>query len=241
MAAHENWAQYYDFVYETSFGRIYSWLTDITIDEIKKIIGKDKCIIDYGAGTGRLTLPLIKSGFKTIAVEKSSEMLKVLQDKAADLNLNAPVFNCSIKDYDGEKADMALCIFTVLSYIITKEELESAIKNIFNHLNKGGYVFFDLPNDVFFQQTAPFQINKYNLNRTISLTPTDTENVYAYSEKCSGVFNNKDFEYQDSFPIRHWSNYELEEILNQIGFVGTNRSFDEFDESDASYKLYQKK
>lgn len=42
---------------------------------------KDKNILDVGAGTGRISIPLEQAGAKVVALDVSSEMLKVLSRK----------------------------------------------------------------------------------------------------------------------------------------------------------------
>jgi len=52
---HDNWATYYDFVYEKTFGSLYSNLTFETLKAINQIL-VNGTILDLGAGTGRLVV-----------------------------------------------------------------------------------------------------------------------------------------------------------------------------------------
>lgn len=54
---HDNWGTYYDFVYEQTFGSFYNNLTTETLNVINQILPKGT-ILDFGAGTGRLSFPL---------------------------------------------------------------------------------------------------------------------------------------------------------------------------------------
>ena len=45
---HDNWGEYYDFVYEQTFGGYYDALTEETLNVIKQIL-PDATIIDFGA------------------------------------------------------------------------------------------------------------------------------------------------------------------------------------------------
>ena len=143
---HDNWATFYDFVYEKTFGDFYNNLTVQTLKAIKDILPNGK-IIDYGAGTGRLTIPLKTDGYNTIAVEKSLGMVEELKNKCKVLNLDLPIHNCTISEYNSANADMALALFTVLSYSINEDQLTSSINNICKHLSPNAFFFFDLPID----------------------------------------------------------------------------------------------
>jgi hypothetical protein len=54
--AHDNWGSLYDYVYEQTYGDFYRDLTVETLDQINQILSSGT-IIDYGAGTGRLSIP----------------------------------------------------------------------------------------------------------------------------------------------------------------------------------------
>lgn len=146
---HDNWGTYYDFIYEQTFGSFYNNLTIETLNVINQILPKGT-ILDYGAGTGWLSFPLTEQGCQLIAVEKSIGMVNEFKRKSEGLNQNIEIHNCSISEYKNGKADLALALFTVLSYSITEDELAKNIENICKHIDTDGHFFFDLPNMVFF-------------------------------------------------------------------------------------------
>ena len=82
---HDSWASVYDEAYQKSFGGIYSSLTDLTLDFVQTNTRSGASILDVGAGTGRLSIPLSEFGFTVVAVDASSQMLRVLTQK--DLNV----------------------------------------------------------------------------------------------------------------------------------------------------------
>ena len=166
---HDNWATYYDFVYEQTFGSLYNNLTTETINTINEIL-PNGTIIDFGAGTGRLSFPLIEQGYSVIAVEKSKGMVNEFKRKANNCNFDVKIHKCSISDYENGKANLAITLFTVLSYSISEDELSKNIKNICKHINSNGYFFFDLPNAVFFNTGRLINIQTANLNRVAELT-----------------------------------------------------------------------
>ncbi len=235
---HDNWAKYYDFVYERTFGNLYCNLTQLTIEKISELFSEG-IIIDYGAGTGRLTIPLKQKGYSIIAVEKSSRMIHELENKVSFHNLEIPLFNCSISEYADEEADFALALFTVLSYSTSEEELIKCIENISKHLKPNGFFFFDLPNLIFFANEVLLNKTEQDFKRYVTLSRTENE-VYTYNEECSGIFNGVPFSYEDSFSIKYWDISTIEAILNKNGLFDTQKEFPEFHGTGSTYKLYQK-
>jgi SAM-dependent methyltransferase len=235
---HDNWATFYDFVYEKSFGNHYNILTTENIKVINDILSNGT-IIDFGAGTGRLTIPLKNQDYEIIAVEKSSGMIEELKKKSFISKLEIPIFNCSISDYENGKADLALALFTVLSYSVTENELSKNIKNISKHLKPNGHFFFDLPSMQFFNlMELPF-IQSSECRRSVKLNNVEDQ-IYSYKEKCSGIFNGELFNYEDEFKIRYWTLGTLDKLLLENGFIDTLKSFPQFDSTGSTYKLYKK-
>jgi SAM-dependent methyltransferase len=236
---HDIWGAYYDFVYEQTFGGYYHALTAETVSVIKQIL-PDATIIDFGAGTGRLAIPLAENGHKVVAVEKSAGMVNEFKRKLSSGNAEIEIHNCSISEYDGVNADLAIALFTVLSYSISEEELTNNLQAICNSVSSGGYFFFDLPSTLFFQGGRIIQKESANLNRVVEIAATDQLDIYTYHEFCSGVFNGKDFNYEDEFKIRYWKISEIERILNKKGFIDTLQTFPQFNSTGSIYKLFKK-
>jgi len=74
---HSTWAKYYDEVNRECFGIYYDQLTELTLSTINSI-GDNLSIVDFGAGTGRLSIPLSRN-HRVTAVEPSASMLQQLQ------------------------------------------------------------------------------------------------------------------------------------------------------------------
>lgn len=236
---HDNWGVYYDFVYEQTFGNLYNQLTIETLNVINQILPKG-LILDFGAGTSRLSFPLSNLGYKVIAVEKSVGMVDEFKRKSAGQIPDIEIHHCSISEYENGKADIAIALFTVLSYSITEDELCKNIENICKHINPNGYFFFDLPRTVFFNDGQLININTNNFRRLVELTNINESDIYTYREQCSGIFNGKEFSYEDEFRIRYWEISTLNKLLNECSFIDTLKSFPQFDSTGSTYKLYKR-
>jgi SAM-dependent methyltransferase len=237
--AHDNWGSLYDYVYEQTYGDFYRFLTVETLDQINQILSSGT-IIDYGAGTGRLSIPLSNQDYKVIAVEKSIGMIDELRRKLYGLQHEIELHHCSVSEYKNGNADLAIALFTVFSYSITEEELSTNIKNIGKHLKPEGYFFFDLPNPIFFTSGRLINVQLPMLNRQVELITNDERDVYTYREQCSGIFNENEFSYSDEFKIRYWDMGTLDKLLEENGLRDTLKSFPQFNSTGSTYKLYQK-
>ncbi len=167
-------------------------------------------------------------------------MVEEFKRKAANYKLEVKIHNCSISDYQNGKADLAIALFTVLSYSITEDELSRNIMTICQHIDSNGYFFFDLPNTVFFNSGRLTNIETENFKRSVELTKTNENDVYIYKEICSGIYNEKPFNYHDEFRIRYWSLKTLDKLLSENGFKDTHKTFPQFNSTGSTYKLYQR-
>ncbi|HOX75965.1 MAG TPA: class I SAM-dependent methyltransferase [Bacteroidales bacterium] len=237
---HDNWAECYDYVYERTYGALYGHFTSTSIMTVNGFLHPGmNSILDYGAGTGRLSVPLAQAGHDLIAVEQSLPMLKMLKQKALDLTLTIQTENCKIQEYKGRSADIALCVFTVLNYTVAESEMVKIFGNIHKHLKDNGFLFFDLADLVFFQQGVLFNINKPDFRRFVEIL-SDRGNNYTYHERSSCIKDGKTCNYEDSFPLRYWTHTEVDEMLSKAGFLRVNQSFPEFNGTGSTYHLYRK-
>ena len=78
---HDSWAETYDVAYEKPFGGFYESLTTATLELVLGTILPPVRIVDFGAGTGRLSIPLAGHGFQMDAVDPSVGMLDQLRAK----------------------------------------------------------------------------------------------------------------------------------------------------------------
>jgi SAM-dependent methyltransferase len=235
---HDNWANCYDYVYENSYGPYYKSFTDQTIAIIHGVL-KSGAILDFGAGTGRLTLPLTEKGYTVHSADPSTPMLDVLVTKMNASGRTPSTYVCPIDGYNGPKGDLALAAFTVMNYITAETIMENSIRNISEHLNSGGYFFFDLAGPAYFTGHYSGLVNKPNLNRRISITNTASQHIFKYEEEttCSG--NGFDCSYTDSFCLRQWLRTEIDDMLHKYGLKFV-QAFDELNATGAQYLLYRK-
>ena len=235
---HDHSANYYDFVYERRYGKRYQELTRNNIKKIQEFAPNGK-ILDFGAGTGRISIPLAKEGYKVTSVDCSSEMLKVLRSKAKIQNLNIDTYS-ELSEIVSKDFDMAISVFTVLAYITDKEELKKVFNQIYNSLKPGGVYMFDLERragyDQYLRTPNGIVIHQPNDLVTVKLKD-DNLNLVDYYEESNGVLlNGIPFNYRESFTIKFWTIEEICSIIKQIGFTEIER----FLESNTEYFIVKK-
>ena len=146
---HDSWADIYDEAYIQSFGSIYSELTKTSLNIIQKNTKPGAEILDIGAGTGRLSIPLMKLGYSLSAVDASKNMLEVLKRKDTEQAIDT--IHCSIQNLDlNRNFEAVLCIFSVFCYLLDEKDLRAAIQSIVNHTHREGFVLIDVPSKTLF-------------------------------------------------------------------------------------------
>src|SRR5438034_11730369 len=99
---HASWAHCYDFAYENSHGALYQSLTDLTLSTIRELRQPPCSLVDFGAGTGRLAIPLAQSGYAVTAAQRCREMVGSLLSKVAADGLRIQPRVERIHDFDGQ-------------------------------------------------------------------------------------------------------------------------------------------
>ena len=114
-----SWAWVYDEVYEKSFGNFYTNLTKQTLSVVDGLLAPGSSILDVGAGTGRLAIPLSERGYSITAIDASNYMLDVLRSKdpASRIHtVHSRLQELALKD----QFDFVCCVFSVFCYMMLK-------------------------------------------------------------------------------------------------------------------------
>ncbi|MFM2319807.1 MAG: hypothetical protein RLZZ215_2428 [Pseudomonadota bacterium] len=234
---HASWAEVYDLAYEQSFGCFYTNLTYKTLEVITEVITTDKKIIDFGAGTGRLSIPLAEKGFEVTSVEPCLAMLEQLEQKKQP-TMKLKTVCSTMQDYKGqEQFDFAMCVFTVLIYLLDEQSLKKALIAAYDALKPNGLLFLDIPSVNLFNSysriTEQFERNVLILKQE--------NNLYLYLEDfILNHSNNEKTRYQDEFFIKHWEADLVDKLLVEIGFLHEADLTEYFIGSGSHYWLMRK-
>ena len=228
---HRSWAKHYDEVNRRCFGEYYDQLTKQTLQQIGTL-GKKLRIADFGAGTGRLSIPLSELGHDVTAIEPSKAMLEQLLAKNADGRVQT--HNASLSAYTGPGGhDLALAVFTVIAYILTPEELTASFANAAKSLKPDGAFLIDVPRSVLFRDN---HVRTDGMTRDITFTPLGN-NLYTYEESTELMTGDGLVNYKDSFTLRHWATNEVTAALAEAGLTVTEDWSARFPMAGAGYWL----
>ena len=234
---HASWAKYYDKTYQNSFGIFYDELTEVTLECVKGIQCSPARILDFGAGTGRLAVPLAKVGYTVVAMDPCAEMLAVLNSKASGENLAIETVCCRMQDKDAlshfQSFDLALCVFTVLLYLLDEDSLKSSMQSAAHALGPGGHLLIDIPYKQIFQS---YSREQSDFVRDVTITPIG-DSIYEYDEKTRLLVDGAWVDYADRFQIRFWEKSQIIAALSGAGFVIEKNMSKHFAGAGAEYLL----
>ena len=245
LKPHATWASVYDEIYELQFGNQYLSLTEETVKFInsKKANSQNFSIIDFGAGTGRTTIPLLQTKSLVTAVEPCQEMLDILLSKAKNQNLlerlttiQSTASEADLADsFNTKRHDVATCIFTVIAYILTDVELKSSFQNFAASLKPGGHLLIDIPSRSLF---ASHQFVSSEIERTVNISSIN-DNSYNYSDEICKITPHGKVVYRDNFILRYWEITEVNTALMNVGFVKSTEQLS-LPQTGSTYLCYQK-
>ena len=180
---HSSWAQQYDTVYELTFGAFYQEFTGRTVELIKRVMPPPATIVDFGAGTGRLAIPLALAGYQVTAVDPCREMLAELSRKEGGALVET--FPEAMATFiPEERCDVAVCVFSVISYLLDEAALDASFRAAARAIRPGGWLLIDVPKPQLFR-SHPMRTGR--IRREVTISPMGS-GVYRYQEETSFCF-----------------------------------------------------
>jgi SAM-dependent methyltransferase len=106
-------------------------------------------VLEYGAGNGRVALPIARAGIEVVAVDLSQPML---QDLRARLASEPPAVRQRVKIVCGDmrsvrlrrRFPLVIAPFNVALHLYTRQEVESFLARVRAHLMPRGELVFDV-------------------------------------------------------------------------------------------------
>ena len=142
--AYNEFAYFYD---EFNGAADYDALFAYIQNELRTHGVTEGILADLGCGTGDLTLMLTQAGYDVIGIDRSEEMLSVLQEKADELDLTGRLL---LLRQDLLELDLygtiraAVSTFDTYSHIGPLDRFEQAIRKAAYFMEKDGVFIFDL-------------------------------------------------------------------------------------------------
>ena len=125
--------------------------------------GIPRTVVDLGCGTGNLSIPLARSGFRVFGIDISAEMLSVARSKweepqgrRGDRDEPGTIrwLQQDMRDWElPHPADAVISFCDCLNYLTEPEDVSAAIRQTYRGLAPGGLFLFDVH--------APRQLERY--------------------------------------------------------------------------------
>ena len=123
-------------------------------------------ILEFGCGTGNITLELAQKGFDMTAVDISESMLTIADEKAERANLdNIRFFKGDMSNFAiGEEFDAVICCCDSINYLKDMKAIENFILCASDALKPGGLLLFDMNTPEKYRDVVGDNTFVYNLD-----------------------------------------------------------------------------
>ncbi|MFE8702840.1 class I SAM-dependent methyltransferase [Cytobacillus sp. FJAT-54145] len=212
----------------------------------------NQIIIDLACGTGRVTLPLAKEGYKVIGVDLHTGMIDRAKAKAAELNLDIEWFQQDCCNLDLKlKSNLIYMVGNSFQHFLSNQEQDQLFTSVNQHLELEGVFIF---NTRFPSTEELLQPNTEEYWRTYTDKSSDnTVDVYTISNYDSlkqiqhyktirKIKNNLDEmigQKETNIYLRYTFPKELERLISQHSFeiIDIFQDWNEKPISNGSYEM----
>lgn len=133
-------------LYDLLYRRYLKSIPDF-INLVGKNTPKNGTVLDMAAGTGEVTIPLLKKNYQVSSLDMHRGMLKELRRKVqkGGLKNHATIFK-DMNLLTGKNKFDTICIRQAINYYKNPKSLEKGIKKVFSALKDTGSFIFNAPN-----------------------------------------------------------------------------------------------
>lgn len=138
---------------EAYHGRFYdSYFVGVEGDVefyVDEALEADSPVLELGCGTGRILLPVAQAGIQIVGLEPSAQMLTVarrkLADSSAEVQNLVELVQGDMREFSLEKRfGLVIIPYRTFQHLLTPVDQEQALGCIYEHLEEGGLLVFNL-------------------------------------------------------------------------------------------------
>lgn len=153
-------------------------------EKLKNISGR---VLEAGVGTGRMLIPLIKSGVVIDGVDISDEMLEQCKRNIEKHNVSANLYKQDLVELSLPCKYDAIIMPTGSFCLLPKSRAQDILTNFHNHLNDAGKLILDLEMPIGFQEGATTS-SKFQLSPNTGIILTNyNEQIDWLAQKTSMI------------------------------------------------------
>lgn len=133
------------------------------LSDIKKLLNKNRKILDLGCGYGRITIPLAKQGYHIEGIDITPSFINLAREdaKKSKVKIRFKIGDIRELPYKEKSFNVLLCLWSVFIEITKEREQLKAINEMLRVLAKNGIAIIEMPKPFRkYNQTAEdFRIN----------------------------------------------------------------------------------
>ncbi|QOC22925.1 class I SAM-dependent methyltransferase [Wenzhouxiangella sp. AB-CW3] len=172
--------------------------------------------LDLGAGPGRHSLPLARSGYPVTALDTSAYLLDQLGESASDLPVE--IMRADMREFVREQAfGLVLVMWTSFGYFENEADHARVLENMSASLRPGGRLVLDLVGlETLCRTMEPVHLTEYDDGRLLVERPALIDHMTRLDNEW--LLIDGDTIHRTHFSHRVWSAGEISSLLNSHGF-----------------------
>lgn len=217
----------------TNFATIYDRLmNDIPYEKWVKYIQdilaqynlKPEMVLDLGCGTGNVAIPMARLGYQVTALDLSTDMLAVAEQKSRTDGLNIKFIHQDMRQIDlPANYDLVVSMCDSLNYLLEDADLKNVFTKIYELLNPGGLFVFDL--------NTAYKIGQIFANETFVYNEDDVAYIWENSFEPATSICDMDLTFFVRDETNHYKRfmeshaekgYDSKEVVKWLADVGFN-------------------
>jgi len=137
-------APYYDVIYKERFKE----KTKEEVTFIQNFLHKKATLLDIACGTARHLIELKTKGYEVMGIDLSSNILQIARNKIKNLKLNIKLIQADMKNLPllTQSVDMIICLFSSFCHLVTQDDQQKGVNEIYRVLKDEGIVILDVAN-----------------------------------------------------------------------------------------------
>ena len=178
-------------------------------------------VLDAGCGTGAFIVPLAKAGFDTCGVDLSSEMLAMADHKAYEEGLSCLFIERDLRELNfAPQFDAVISFFDTLNYLLSLDDLNKVLQEIYQCLLPGGSFVFDMRTMHYYADVLGENLFRDEKNDCCLIWQNHFEKAHIYMDLDFFVSNGKGqyVRHQEEHIQRGYFLADVIALLQEVGF-----------------------